>query len=503
MIKRIVVLGGGSAGFLAAITLKTVLPGLPVTLIRSKDIGIIGVGEGTTVSVPNFLHGFLKIDPLEFHRLARPTYKLGIKFLWGPRPYFNYTFSPQFDMRYRMLSRPTGYYCRDDGELQNASTNCALMTRDKAFVRLPDGSPGIRNDVAYHIENADFVSLLERYAERANVQVVDDTVADVVRDDNGIVSLQCKETGAQRADLYVDCSGFYSLLLCKTLGEPFVSFKDSLFCDRAVVGGWRRPEGDPIRPYTTAETMDAGWCWQIEHEHRVNRGYVYSSAFVGDDAAEAEFRRKNPKLDTTRVVKFVSGRYERAWVKNVVAIGNSNGFVEPLESTSLAMICEQCHMLAGSLADCGLDPGPAMAGAFNKRSRQSWDDIRRFLALHYKFNTRLDTPFWRAALADTDLAGAEEFLDYYRENGPSSIWKDLLVYGRDVFGFEGYLAMLVGMNVPARRRFVPDEREEGIWKSIQQVNAGQAAEGMTVGEALQVVRSPDWRPRADFFRYPY
>jgi tryptophan halogenase len=160
-------------------------------------------------------------------------------------------------------------------------------------------------------------------------------------------------------------------------------------------------------------------------------------------------------------------------------------------------------MLAGSLADCGLDPGPAMANAFNKRSRQSWDDIRRFLALHYKFNTRLDTPFWRAAVSDTDLAGAEEFVDYFRENGPSTIWKDLLVYGRDVFGFEGYLAMLVGMNVPARRRFVPDEREERLWKSIQQVNAGQAAEGLTVGDALKVVRSPHWRPRPDFFRYPY
>ena len=114
MIQSVVVLGGGTAGFLAAITLKTKIPALRVAVIRSKELGIIGVGEGTTVSVPNFLHGYLGIDPLEFHRAVRPTFKLGIKFLWGPRPYFNYTFSPQFDMRYQALARSTGFYCDDD-----------------------------------------------------------------------------------------------------------------------------------------------------------------------------------------------------------------------------------------------------------------------------------------------------------------------------------------------------------------------------------------------------
>lgn len=503
MIKRIIVLGGGSAGFLAAITLKSKLPALAVVMIRSKEIGIIGVGEGTTVSVPNYLHGYLKIDPIEFHRIARPTFKLGIKYLWGPRPFFHYTFSPQFDMQYQMLSRPTGFYCREDEELRHSCSNAALMSHDKAFVRLPDGSPGIRNDVAYHIENADLVALLEMQAKRVGVEIVDDTVADVTQGDRGIESLHCTATGVQRADLYVDSSGFNSLLLSKALAEPLVSFKSSLFCDRAVVGGWARPEGEEILPYTTAETMDAGWCWKIEHENRVNRGYVHSSAFISDDAAEAEFRRKNPKVETTRIVKFVSGRYERAWVKNVVGIGNANGFVEPLESTSLAMICEQCHMLTGSLADCGLDPGPAMAAVFNHRSGQSWDSIRQFLAVHYKFNTRLDTPFWKAAVADVNLAGAEQFVEYFQENGPSTIWKHALIQGRDVFGYEGYLAMMVGQKVPYRRRFQPDEREARIWHSIQQANRAEGESGLTVRQTLAAIRSPLWQSRADFYRFPY
>ena len=503
MVNRVIVLGGGSAGFLVAITLKTKLPDLSVAVIRSKDIGIIGVGEGTTVSVPNFLHGYLNIDPLEFHRVARPTYKLGLRFEWGQRPYFHYTFAPQFDQQIRVLSRPNGFYCREDADLQNASVNSAMMTLGKAFIRLPDGSPGIRNDAAYHIENADFVTFLETHARRVGVEIIDDTVEGVEQDDRGVAAVNCRETGRQRAELFVDCSGFFSVLLSKTLGEPFVSFNTSLFCDRAVVGGWARPEGEPILPYTTAATMDAGWCWQIEHDHRVNRGYVYASAFLSDADAVAEFRRKNPRVEATRVVKFVSGRYQRGWVKNVVAIGNSNGFVEPLESTSLAVICEECHALAASLVDSFRDPGPALVAQYNKRNSQTWDDIRRFLAVHYRFNTRLDTPFWRAARAETDLAGAEEFVEFYEENGPTLAWKRLLISGRDVFGFEGWLTMMVGQKVPYRRAFQPDGHERQVWRAVQEANRSQAAAGHTVRDTLQIIRSPQWRARPNFFRYPY
>ena len=504
MIQRIIVLGGGSAGFLAAISLRTRLPHTPVVVIRSKDIGVIGVGEGTTVAVPNFLHGFLRVDPMEFHRSVRPTYKLGIKFLWGPRPFFNYTFAPQFDMRYQALPRPTGFYCdEDDAAVGDASINSALMSRDKAFVRLPDGSPGIRNDVAYHIENADLVRFLEQQAAKVGAEVVDDTVAGVEQDERGVTALRCGATGVQRADFFVDCSGFYSVLLGKTLAEPFVPFKSSLFCDRAVVGGWKRGDDEPIKSYTTAETMDAGWCWQIEHEHRVNRGYVYSSPFISDADAETEFRKKNPKVDATRIVKFISGRYERGWVKNVVAIGNSGGFVEPLESTSLAAICKECHALAGSLEDRELRPGATVAAAYNKHYRQTWDDIRRFLAIHYKFNTRFDTPFWRAARADTDVAGAEEFVEFYEENGPTAAWKDVLVHGEDVFGFEGYLAMMVGQRVPYRHvpRIDPSERE--TFAQVRAHQARQAASGLTVAEALRVIHdSPGWKVRPGFYHYP-
>jgi tryptophan halogenase len=254
-----------------------------------------------------------------------------------------------------------------------------------------------------------------------------------------------------------------------------------------------------VKPYTTAETMNSGWCWQIEHDDRINRGYVYSSAFISDDEAEREFRQKCPKIDGTRLVKFVTGAYERGWVKNVVAIGNSSGFVEPLESTSLGVIAEESRNLAESLADCQLQPGLSMAAVYNKRNGQTWDDIRRFLAIHYRYNTRLDTPFWRACVADADIGSAADAVAYYQENGPSVLWRDNLIGGRDVFGFEGYLAMLVGQKVPYRNTYPIPERERRQWNEIQQANKAEAMKGFTVRQACDLIRSPNWKYRGNFY----
>src|SRR5262249_38091396 len=276
----------------------------------------------TTLPVINHLHGYLRLEPGEFHRIAQPTWKLGIRFLWGPRPYFDYVLNRQFDLRFPGLPKGPGYYCDDVPDFGFSS---ALMTPNRAFPRRPDGLPQITRDPAYHIENEHFVTFLEQYARRLGVEITDDTVVEVKQDERGVAGLVLASGTTATADLYVDSSGFRSVLLGQTLGEPFRSFTSSLFNDRAVVGGWDRTN-EPIKPYTTAETMDAGWCWQIEHENRINRGYVYATAFVSDGEAEREFRRKNPKVSTTRIVPFVTGRYERPWVKNVVAVGNASGF---------------------------------------------------------------------------------------------------------------------------------------------------------------------------------
>jgi tryptophan 7-halogenase len=502
MIHRIVILGGGSAGFMSALALQARLPQLEITILRSPEIGIIGVGEGTTSPVPQHLHSAMKLDPVAFHTHVKPTWKLGIKFLWGPRKYFNFTFSPQFSGQYETLPKPNGFYAGRSAEF--ADPISALMSVDKAFLRNPSGGPDLsRNNLAYHMENIAFVEFLEASARQRGIHVVDDTVASVELGEHGVKALLCKSGRRVEADFWVDCSGFFSFLLGKTLKVPFVSFNRSLFCDRAVVGGWERGPSEVIKPYTTAETMDSGWSWQIEHDHRVNRGYVFSSAFINDENAEAEFRLKNPKLGPTRFVRFISGFYERAWEKNVVAIGNSAGFVEPLESSSLIVICQEAGILAQSLAETDLEPGHTVAAAYNKWSRQTWESIRGFLAIHYKFNTRLNTPFWQACQQETDLGDlAEEFVAYFQENGPSLMWNSTIFQGHHAFvDPEGWITLMVGQDVPYRRRHVPGEAEQLAWKKIQSANWALAATGVSVEEMSKLVRSPEWRFPADFFKF--
>jgi tryptophan halogenase len=208
-----------------------------------------------------------------------------------------------------------------------------LMAHDKAFQRKADGTPHFHNAHAFHIENAKLVEHLERTARGLGVEVVDGNVTQVDtgttvlagREQNGVHALILDDGQRVTADLYVDASGFRSELLGRTLQEPLRSYDSSLFCERAIIGGWPRTN-EPIRPYTVAETMDSGWCWQIEHEHWINRGYVYSSKFISDDEALAELRRKNPQIaNEPRLVKFRSYRHERFWVGNVVAVGNASG----------------------------------------------------------------------------------------------------------------------------------------------------------------------------------
>ena len=491
MLKSVLVLGGGSAGFLSAITLRARLPGVAVTLIRSAQIGIIGVGEGSTVGFTNFLHKYLRIEHDAFFRMAQPSWKLGLKFLWGPRPQFFYTFiTSQLTGRAPGLSRLKAFYCGD--EMGCEDPVAALMAHDRVFERLPNGNMGIHETLAYHFENEKFVRFLEEYAAGLGVRVLDDTVVAVRLDDNGVAELSLGSGQSVSADLYLDCSGFVSLLLGKALAEPFVSYASSLACDRAVVGGWER-DREPIKPYTTCETMPSGWCWQIEHEHRINRGYVYASAFISDEQAEREFRAQNPKVGPTRIVKFMSGRYERTWVKNVVAIGNAGGFVEPLEATALGVIAIQDLLLADSLLDCGGRVTPTRRRLYNRHVARFWDNIRSFLAVHYRFNTRLTSPFWQYCCQKTDLAGAQELVEVYQENGPTTFWAPSLIDEANQFGFAGHFAMLIGQKVPYHTEWAPNEQELRAWQALCEQHRQRGTGGFTVEEALAVVRSPRWQ----------
>ncbi len=485
MIRRVVVLGAGSAGLMVALTLKRRLPHLDVGIVRSSDLGIIGVGEGTTLAFPRHFFDYLKFKPAQFFAEAEPTWKLGIRFLWGTSREFYYTFSYEFQHRLPELSRNNGYFFDADSPWTGPVS--AFIAQERAFPRRPDGQPQFHNNHGYHIENRKLVGWMENLARTLGIRTVDATVT-AERGPEGIAALVTSTGERITGDLYVDASGFRSELLGRTLQEPFLSYSDALFCDRAVIAGWPRTS-ERIKPYTTVETMAAGWCWQIDHENFINRGYVYSSAFITDADALAEFQQKNPQLATDpRVVKFRSGRYARNWIGNVVGVGNAVGFVEPLEATALQIICVESSTLADSLIDCLGEPTPTLIELYNRYNAQAWDDIRDFLAVHYKFNRRLDTPFWRACWNDTPLHGAQFLADFYRENGPSVVAGAQLLHPSNSFGMDGYLALLVGQSVPHQKPYVPAAAEQKIWRERLGKWSAEARRGLDVKQCLAAVR---------------
>ena len=491
MIQSIVVLGGGSAGLIAALTLKRRLPEVAVRVVRSAEIGIIGVGEGTTAFFPKHLFEYLRLSQRQFYAEAEPTWKLGLRFIWGPRDDFFYNFSAEHDYRYPELSRYTGFY--QDRDVRWVGPTSALMAHDKAFPRRADGKPDFSILFAFHIENAKLVRWLESTCRALGVEISEGTMSDAERAGDGIAALRLESGERVAADFFVDASGFRSELVGRVLGEPQISYARTLLCDRAIIGGWPRTD-EPIHPYTLCETMDAGWCWQIEHERWINRGYVYSSRFLDDDSARTELLRKNPKIaNEPRLVKFPSFRLARNWVGNVVAIGNASGFVEPLEATALSAICVQVRTVAETLADSAGETTPSMVRICNELNANAWDDIRDFLGVHYAFNTRLDTPFWQTCRGEIDLAGAARIIEYYRENGPTSLGKHILTSATNSFGLDGYLALLVGQMVPHARPDLANPEETKAWRSRLALLAAEAKRGFTVGQTLQAIRGPGWK----------
>ena len=493
MIQNIVVLGGGSAGFIAALSLKRRIPQLAVRVIRSPDIGVIGVGEGTTQLFPRYFFDQLRLKPAQLYAEAQPTWKLGIRFLWGPRPHFHYSFTTSVDTRLHELPRNNGFYC--DDEFANIDVWYALMEHDRALPRTKEGLPDFAHHahLGFHVENKKLVGYLEARCRDFGVEIIDATVQHVEKSAAGVAALVLENGERLTADLFVDASGFRSELLGRALEVPFQSYADTLFCDRAVIAGWPRTD-EPILPYTTAETMDAGWAWQIEHEHFINRGYVYSSRFISDDDARAEYLRKNPKAATEpRVVKFRSGRYARMWEGNVVGIGNASGFVEPLEASALQVIIVQCRTLVDSLLDSTLEPTPGVVALYNRFIPALWDEVRDFLAVHYRFNTRLDTPFWQTCRHEIDLAGAQDLVDFYLENGPSGLARSFTLSPNNPYGLDGYLALLLGQAVPHRKRHQATPAEQKIWRAHLNQHVLTAKLGLDVKTALAAIRRPGWK----------
>ena len=483
--QTICVFGGGTAGYMSALGLKAQLPHLAVTLIESSDIPIIGVGEATVSEFVSFLHEYLKLDIVEFYETLRPTWKQGIRFEWGqPGDYhFNYSFS------YR--EHDIGFLGSliNDGHINSADLESILMDKKRTpiFSNSKEGYQSYLDKIrfAYHLENRSFVAYLKQKALERGIEHVDCKIVDAELNSEGTeVSSLVGEDGRRFSyDLYIDCSGFRSTLIEKKLRSKFISFAPSLFTDSAVIG--TVPNGGHIKPYTTATTMNTGWCWNIPVYEEDHIGYVHSAAHISEEAARAEIQKLYPNATLNpHAIKFRSGRHAECWKGNVIAIGNSYGFVEPLESTGLIMIAIE------TLAITHLFPPSKKHVETNRRIINKvvgsfWDDIRWFLSLHYKFNQRLNTPFWEEARNKTDISGMQHLVELYKQGSPlfaRGVTDQL--FPVSIFGIPGVDVILAGQKVPTQLVPLKDPQE---WKQRKKDALALSEIAVEQKKALQVL----------------
>lgn len=423
-IERIVILGGGTAGWMTAAALARYLRRLPVRieLVESSEIGAIGVGEATIPSIRDFYRR-LGMSDAEVIRASRATCKLGIEFegwsgaddrYFHPFGMFGHAVDgigfQHFWTRLRRAGRaqPLWRYSFP-----------IVMARKGRFAPSPERptSPLAVYAWALHFDAGAFAAHLRALAERHGVVRHDDKLQGVERHaESGLIEALVLESGRRlEGDLFIDCSGFRGLLIGEALGVPFEPWSDSLLCDRAVVVPSRADEA--WRPYTRAVAQPAGWQWNIPLQHRHGNGYVYSSVFEDDERAAERLLAALPgeALDEPRLIRFTPGRRRVSWAHNCVAIGLSSGFIEPLESTSIAMIENGITRLIRLFPDWPIQP--ACVEEFNAMTNAEFDRIRDFIVLHYLASRRDDTEFWRAARAVTPSDILRHKLALFRQRG--------------------------------------------------------------------------------------
>ena len=484
--KTVLIVGGGTAGYLTALAFRR-HTAASVRLVESTAIPHIGVGEATVPSIAPFLHSYLGIDTAEFYRVVRPTWKLGIKFDWGlPHPYY---FLAPFDWGVDSIGALGSL--REHGTLNEMSLGALLMDTDKVpLSRLQDGNLASLLPllpVAYHFDVSRLIGFLSRLAGDRGVEHIDAVVRDVRLGEDGNVEAIATDAGDLEADFFVDCSGFRSLIIGQALGSRFLSFESSLFTDCALA--FERPHGGHVKPYTTATTMDCGWTWTIPQQDQDHCGYVFSSQFCTQAAAEAELtRRFGAPANPPRLVRFKSGRRERSWIRNAAAIGNASGFVEPLESTGLLMTAESIRLLIDAVVSSS--DWAKTSARYNIKTGEAWDGLRWFLSLHYRFNHASDTPFWRTARADTDCSGAAEVLDEFRERAPlrlrdaAAIRKLGSAASVLFYGLPGIDCILFGQRVPTT--VWPSVEDHSAWQTRRDTARRLIASALSMREALEV-----------------
>lgn len=436
LVRHVVVVGGGTAGWLTALHLKTMLgPGGTVTVIESPNVPTIGVGEGTQPMIRRQLKQ-LMVDEDDMMRRCGGSFKNGIRFVgWDTRqaeylhPFFS---GDPKDVGAPSHPMHVWHEARRRGLTRSLMTHACwpesrLMDKRKAPYGFKDGArtPPMGN-FALHIDAARLGLYLRDVAKARGVRHIADDVAGVRRDDHGIIALRTKEHGEISGELYVDCTGFARVLIgALAERDEFTDYKQYLLNDSAVAG--RVPYAEGPRPKrvessTTSTALGHGWVWEVPLQDRVGAGYVFSSPFVSDEQAERDYRAfVRHKLGVedfeTRVIKFRTGCLERQWIGNCVSIGLSAGFIEPLEATGIALITYGIERLVELWPI--VDRQETSARRFNETMVRSFEWIRDFIVMHFCLSDRDDTEFWRAVRQPDHIpASVPAKIDEVRERWP-------------------------------------------------------------------------------------
>jgi tryptophan 6-halogenase len=450
--QRIVIVGGGTAGWMCAVYLNHAFGRrVEVTLVESPAIGTIGVGEASFNTIKSFFDS-VGLAEAAWMPPSHATYKLAIRFVgWNrARRTFYHPFQRYDDIGGLGLNE---WWLHARSDRESFDDACFTVPALCDAARAPKTFDGqvferrIPYPYGYHFDAGLLGAYLREVAVERGVRHVEGVVGAIDVDERGdVTQVHLDGERALAGDLFVDCSGFRGLIAQRALGEPWQSFAPSLPCDRALALRVPYDEpGGPIRPYTTATALSAGWVWDIPLKERVGTGYVYSSAFLDDDAAAEEFRRHLAMPEVAfdpMPIRFRSGRLRDSWVNNCVALGLAGSFVEPLESTTIFFIQYELLQLLHHLPSGRGDE--AVRASFNRAMAECVDGVRDFLVLHYHGSDRVDSPFWAATKTDLEVPDTlAERLALWRHRLPSTTTVNPHYHG---FYPYSYSVMMLGLS---------------------------------------------------------